>query len=131
MVFLVVLYLVSSIISDYILYVGIGGGLLIIVVTLAEAMVYEKFNEIDVGNTSVAIKKGMLSVKSIVIPYAKITDMNIHRSLLDRLLKLGLMEINTAGSEGMEVVFPDIRKDDLAYISKAFRENGAKYNDEK
>ena len=113
------------------LYIFFAAEVLIVVLTIADGYIYERFNEIDVSDTSVAIKKGVLSVRSIVVPYSKITDMNIKRSFLDRILRVGLLEINTAGSEKMEVVFPNVRKEDLLYITKVFREKGAKHGTEK
>ncbi len=48
----------------------------------------------------IVVKRGILRIERIVIPYTKIQNVNVSRSLIEQLLGLATVKIETAGSSG-------------------------------
>ncbi len=61
----------------------------------------EQFISLDIGDADLLYKKGILSMKTVLIPYSKITDARFNQTLIDRLFGVGTMELDTAGSDGI------------------------------
>lgn len=61
------------------------------------ALVYRNFTY-ELGDTEIVIRQGVITRKTTVIPYATIQDIASERSMLERMLGLATLEIETAGS---------------------------------
>ena len=55
------------------------------------------FYKYELGDRGLNIEKGIISKKYVTIPYSKIQNVNIYRSLLDRIMGLSSVYIETAG----------------------------------
>ncbi|MDA3802564.1 MAG: PH domain-containing protein [Patescibacteria group bacterium] len=65
-------------------------------------------NEFVFTTDRVLIKKGWIGTKTISAKFSRITDVNVSQSLIERILKTGTISINTAGSEGYEVILKHV-----------------------
>lgn len=59
-------------------------------------------------------ESGLLNRKVVKIPLSRITNYLVERSLIDRILELGTLNIDTPGSHGFELVLVNIPNDKLA-----------------
>lgn len=86
-------------------------------------------NEFVFTTDRVLIKKGWIGTKTISAKFSRITDVNVSQSLIERILKTGTISINTAGSEGYEVILKHVAvpyslKKDLHNLKEKYiREN--------
>lgn len=60
-------------------------------------LVYRNFTY-ELGEREIIIRQGVVTRKNTIIPYATIQDITTERSLLERMLGLATLEIETAGS---------------------------------
>ena len=58
---------------------------------------YQAF-KYGLGQTEMRIRKGVIKTETYVIPYEKIQNINIERSLIEKLLGIATLRIETAGS---------------------------------
>jgi len=65
-------------------------------------------NEYVFTNSRIIVKKGWIGTKTISAKYNRITDINVSQSLIERLFKTGTLSINTAGSEGYELILKHV-----------------------
>jgi membrane protein YdbS with pleckstrin-like domain len=65
-------------------------------------------NEFVLTNKRILIKTGWINTKVKSIHYAKITDISVKQSLLDKIIKTGILSINTAGTQGYEAILRHI-----------------------
>ncbi|MFA6214072.1 MAG: PH domain-containing protein [Candidatus Micrarchaeia archaeon] len=60
-------------------------------------LIYKNFTY-ELGGMEIVIRQGVVTRKTTVIPYATIQDITSERSMLERMLGLATLEIETAGS---------------------------------
>lgn len=72
-------------------------------------MIYENFT-FEFTDKDIIIREGVITRKTTVIPYARIQDIRSERTLVERLLGLATLEIETAGSSKVasETLIPGI-----------------------
>lgn len=60
-------------------------------------------------NDSVTLKKGIIARDQVQIRFSDIKTTNIHQSILDRLLGIGTLNLDSAGTNGtVDIVFPNL-----------------------
>ena len=101
--------------------------LLIIVWALATLQtiflwVAARFISLDIGENDLLFRKGILNVKSNLVPYKKITDAKYTQSIFERIFSVGTLEIDTAGSETVAIHIPSVPSKDLERIISTVRE---------
>lgn len=78
-----------------------------VVLVMAIVMGYLKYLNftyfVDEGTRELIVRKGILNKTRIAIPLNKIQQVNINQNLLQRLLKVYALEVDTAGSSKTEV----------------------------
>jgi len=62
----------------------------------------------EIADNNFIIYKGVISKKQIVIPYNTLENINIKRSLIEQLIGLATLELDTAGSTDIEGTVPGI-----------------------
>ncbi len=62
------------------------------------------------SHTGVAHETGVLSKHRTALHYSKISDVTVDQSVVQRLLGIGNLDVNTAGSEKKEISFKNIQK---------------------
>jgi membrane protein YdbS with pleckstrin-like domain len=90
-------------------------------------------NEFVFTTDRILIKKGWIGTKTISAKFSRITDINVSQSLIERILKTGTISINTAGSEGYEVVLKHVAspynlKKDLHNLKEKYIDENYAYN---
>lgn len=67
-------------------------------------------NEYIFTDKRIIIKKGWLSTKTVSARHSRITDVKVNQSLIERILGVGTISINTAGGEGYEIALSHVSK---------------------
>jgi len=75
-----------------------------------------KVRTVEIGEYAVTVKTGLLNTRTIMIPYERMTNVNIKRGIFDRLMGMGTLEIDTAGTAQTEVIMPYMLNKDLEHI---------------
>lgn len=77
--------------------VAIGFGFYLIILYLIAVIVYNHF-VFSVEDEGLRIEYGIINKRHVTIPFRQIQNVNITRTLLDRILGIGKLEIESAGS---------------------------------
>ncbi len=90
-------------------------------------------NEFVFTSNRVIVKKGWIGTKTISAKYNRITDINVSQSLIERIFKTGTLSINTAGSEGYELILKHVAhpyrlKKDLHTLKEKYIQANFKYS---
>lgn len=80
------------------------------------------FRSLEITEEDIIFKVGVLNVRSVVVPYEQITNINVKRNLFDRIVQLGTLEIDTSGTHGTEIVMEHIPKKKLEEAVDIIRE---------
>lgn len=112
-------YFLLSSPSVYTLFlVGLGLVILILLVLGYSWLYFRKFLfHIDYPNREFVLQKGIFSTEEIAIPFDKIQQVYLKRSLLQRVINVYSLEIETAGSKGDEVSIKAISQEDANELS--------------
>lgn len=81
------------------------GGILLLLLGLGYSIIYYlRFRfHIDEKNREFVVEKGVLSSDVVVIPFNKIQQVKFKRNILQRILNVSSVVVETAGSQGKEV----------------------------
>jgi putative membrane protein len=87
----------------------------------------------ELAENELIIRYGILTRHTIVIPYVRIQNINSTRTIIERLLGLATLQIETAGTNvgASEAYLPGITKKDLLIKEIMQRVEQAKENEEK
>lgn len=89
--------------NDWRLLIGCGVGLaLYIIANIAAAMVAYRHYSFEITETVFRKKYGILHVHTSSIPFDQIENVDTHRGIIDRILGLSRVDIETAGTSGMQ-----------------------------
>jgi len=72
------------------------------------APLYWKNYSFSIQDERIIIKRGVISKRKVSIPYERIQNVNIVKGVLDRIYKVSNIQIETAGSSGVEGTFQGI-----------------------
>lgn len=113
-----VYFLLSNPSSVTILLVVLGLAVLGILVLGYSWVYYRKFLfHIDYKSEEFVLQKGVFSTEDIAIPFDKIQQVYLKRSLLQRLINVYSLVIETAGSKGDEVNIKAVSHEDANRLS--------------
>ena len=108
-------------------YFGLGALAIIIVVAIIAYLKYLNFTFfLDDVNEEFVIKKGILTKSRIAIPLDKIQQVNINQSLIQKIIGVHALEVDTAGSSGKEVAIRAIKHDLALSLKERLMEEGEK-----
>lgn len=96
-------------------------GILIAFTLFAMILAYirARIQYIEVKDEGLSVHKGLFNKKVMFIPYARITNLRINRSVVERLFRLGNVEIDTAGTHDIEVTMWNIPSHYLGRLQEA------------
>lgn len=107
-------------------YLGTGLLAFFIIIGIIAYLRYRNFTfNIDEENEEFIIKEGMFNKSRLAIPLDKIQQVNINQSLLQRIIDVHSLEVDTAGTNKQEVAIKAI-PETLATSLKARLMEGAK-----
>ncbi|MHB1295744.1 MAG: PH domain-containing protein [Anaerolineae bacterium] len=75
----------------------LGATILWVLPTLVLIGLYCRTIRYALSGAEIVVKKGLLTKTEKIVPYAKVTNVELKRGIWDRLLGLGTLQIHTAG----------------------------------
>ena len=76
---------------------------IIAAVAIIHALLEYRYFTFQISTAELTVRSGYIRKKQVSIPLAKIQSLNMKQNLLQRLLKIYTLEVNTAGAKGSEV----------------------------
>src|SRR3989338_1491533 len=70
-----------------------------------------RFKTLEIDDHNITLKIGILSTKTVVVPFERITNVNVHQSLFQRLVGLGTLSVDTAAG----TVLAEIKIENMPY----------------
>ncbi len=93
-------------------YVFIVGSAVIVSIAVIAYLKYKNFTFfLDEENEEFVVNKGILNKSRIAIPLEKIQQVNINQSLVQKIIGVHALEVDTAGGSGKEVTIRAISHD--------------------
>lgn len=86
------------------------------------AFLYFQHHYIHVEDEIITVKEGLLMSKMVVIPFDKINEIKTEYSMSDRILGVGTIMLDTAGTGAVEVIFPDVPRESINAFIALFRQ---------
>lgn len=111
--------IISKFLVDFLLILWT---LLVLVAIISK--IYTKFTTVKIEETGLTITKGILSIKKIFIQYKNISNVRIHQTLFERIIGVGSIGIDTAGTSGTEVIIDYIENEKLQRIVQLSKKTG-------
>ncbi|MGM0933262.1 MAG: PH domain-containing protein [Bacteroidota bacterium] len=111
--------LLSSPSKTTLIYTGLGLLVLLVLTLIYSYLYYRRFIfYIDYEREEFILEKGVFSTENTAIPFDKIQQVYFKRSILQRLIKVYSLVIDTAGSNQKEVEIKAISGEDANRLSK-------------
>lgn len=103
-------------------FLGIFGQLLgaiwlVAVIYASVAFIHSRFKTLSVEGQTLTYRSGILSSKSIVVPFSKITERAYDQKLLERVFGIGTLKLDSMG--GSTIVVENIRYPEMKAILAA------------
>ncbi|MEM4366656.1 MAG: PH domain-containing protein [Candidatus Anstonellales archaeon] len=76
--------------------------LLILIPAIIYVEIYYRRFEVHIEKDKIIVKKGIVLRKNIMIPFDKIQDVTIEKNIVEHLLGIGIVKIETAGTNPLE-----------------------------
>jgi len=114
----------SKLFSDPLILIAWGIGILSIIYLSIAA----RFISLDIGENDLLFKRGILSIRTSLVPFAKVTDARYSQTIAERIFSVGTLEVDTAGSNNVAIYIPSVPFRDLERVIETVR---AKRGDEK
>ena len=89
------------------------------VISIVAAFVRAKVQYIDIDDEGITMHAGLFNKKTTYVPYERVTNVQIHRSFVERLFLLGTLQIDTAGTNRVEIIMHNISSQYLDRIAKS------------
>lgn len=101
---------------------AIFGLLVLMLAAWGVAFLYFQQQYIHAEDGIITVRRGIITSKMTVIPFNKISEVGTEYGLADRLLGVGKIIIDTAGTDKEEVVFRDIPAQSISTFLALFRQ---------
>ena len=111
------IYFITSY-SELAYSISLGGlAIVVLLILAAVAMIYKKAaHTYEINETDIVERRGVFAHDLNVIPYNKVTDIKVDKTIIGTLLGMGNIHINTAGTGYLELTMVDV---DLRYMDDA------------
>ncbi len=80
------------------------------------AYIGSRFTTLEIRDKDLLFKRGVFAVKTVLVPYNRITDTRYVQSLVERVLGLGTLEVETASESGVAIRIGGVRDADVRDI---------------
>lgn len=104
-------------------------GLVVIVASIGYSVLWVKLFGYELADNEVKVEKGVISKSYDSIPYSRIQNVGIERGLLQRILGISTVDIQTAGSSGYgkaEGMLPGVEKHVAEEVREAIMQKARK-----
>lgn len=113
-----VYFLLSSPSGTTLLYVGLGFAVLAVLILCYSYLYFRNFLfHINYATEEFILQKGVFSTKNLAIPFDKIQQVYLRRSLLQRVIGVYSVVVDTAGSKEDEVNINAVSEEDANHLS--------------
>jgi uncharacterized membrane protein YdbT with pleckstrin-like domain len=89
------------------------------ITSIVAAFIRAKIQYIDIDDEGITMHAGLFNKKTTYVPYERVTNVQVHRDFIERLFLIGTLQIDTAGSNRIEVVMHNIPSHYLGKIAKS------------
>ncbi|MBU1166028.1 PH domain-containing protein [Candidatus Micrarchaeota archaeon] len=89
---------------------------IISLIYIATIFIMSRFYSITLDEKSVTYKRGIFWTKEIMLPYHRITEATYIQGIVQRILRVGTLIVDTAGGSHMAIHVEDIKSSDLKMI---------------
>ena len=103
------------------LFLGLIGAIALVSIILA--FIRAKIQYIEVDEEGITMHMGLFNKKTVYVPYERITNIAVHRNLVERIFLLGSLQIDTAGTNRAEINMKNIPAKYLDRIIKSVHRN--------
>ncbi len=83
------------------------------------AFISTMFVTLEISENDLVFKKGILAVKTVLVPYNRVSDTRYNQSIVERLFGVGTLEVETASESGVAIRIPAVRYDDVKGIMQS------------
>ena len=106
--------------GTYALPLGLLYGIVAVLtaISIVAAFVRAKIQYIDIDDEGITMHTGLFNKKTTYVPYERVTNVQIHRSFVERLFMLGTLQVDTAGTHQKEIVMENIPAQYLNKLAK-------------
>lgn len=102
----------------FLLFVGLVAAISIVI-----SFIKAKIQYIEVDSEGITMHMGLFNKKTTYVPYERVTNVSVHRSFLERIFRLGSLQVDTAGTNQAEISMHNIPSNFLERIVKATQRN--------
>ena len=89
------------------------------IISIVAAFIRAKVQYIDIDDEGITMHAGLFNKKTTYVPYERVTNVQIHRSFVERLFLLGTLQVDTAGTHRIEIIMHSIPSHYLDRIAKS------------
>lgn len=86
------------------------------------AFLHFQHHYIHVEDEIITVKEGLLMSKMVVIPFDKINEIKTEYGMSDRILGVGTIMLDTAGTGAVEVIFSNVPRESINAFIALFRQ---------
>ncbi len=83
--------------------------LIIAVISFGIVEFFRRAETIHISNENIVREFRFLTTGRTIVDYSKIQDITINQGIIDRIIGIGNLKINTAGSPGIEIIFSGVK----------------------
>ncbi|QSS97264.1 PH domain-containing protein [Psychroflexus sp. ALD_RP9] len=113
--------LLSGKARDYLHYFILGIVILVIIQFVFSYISYKRY-KFHVGSNAFFLTSGIFKVSQIEIPFERIQNINLQQNLIQQVLNVVGLEIETAGNDKAEVTIKALDKDDAEHLQELLTE---------
>ena len=113
--------LLSGKARDYLHYFILGVIVLVIIQFVFSYISYKRY-KFHVGQEAFFVTSGIFNVSQIEIPFERIQNINLQQNLIQQVLNVVGLEIETAGNDKAEVTIKALDKDDAEHLQELLTE---------
>ncbi len=93
------------------------------IASIVVSFIKAKIQYIEVDSEGVTMHSGLFNKKTTYVPYERITNIHTHKSLLERIFGLGGLQVDTAGTNKVEINMGNIPSKYLGKLVRAVQKN--------
>ena len=90
------------------------------------AFISTRFQTLILEDNTMMFRSGLISLRKVVLPYAKITEASYTQGIIQRVFGVGTLLVDTAGGANVAIHMSDIKYADLKRILDEINSKGGK-----
>lgn len=90
-------------------------------IIIGSIFLYFQSRYIHIENDIITVKEGLIMSKIAVIPFNKVSEVTTQYTLMDKLLRVGTIMLDTAGTPKVEVSFSNIPCESITAFIGVFK----------